>query len=87
METRRGEERRFYLGEVGGLRPDAAVVADDGGGGEVVAVNLAHQVVVDVRLPRHLRLTGGGRARSLAAAAALLRCFVDSVCLDRTRCL
>jgi hypothetical protein len=30
-------------------------VAEDGGGGEVVALDLAHQVLVDVRLPRHLR--------------------------------
>ncbi|RRT53801.1 hypothetical protein B296_00037400 [Ensete ventricosum] len=33
--------------------PDAAVVAEDGGGGEMLAVNLAHQVVVDISLPRH----------------------------------
>jgi hypothetical protein len=30
-------------------------VAEDGGGGEVVALDLAHQVLVDVSLPRHLR--------------------------------
>jgi hypothetical protein len=29
-------------------------VAEDGGGGEVVPLDLAHQVVVNVRLPRHL---------------------------------
>lgn len=44
-----------YLREGGALCPDGAVVADDGGGGEVVALDLAHQVLVDVRLPRHLR--------------------------------
>ena len=37
-----------YLWEVGALGPDAAVVADDGGGSEVAAVNLGHQVVVYV---------------------------------------
>lgn len=42
------------LGEARGLRPEAAVEAEDGGGAEVLAIDLAHQVVVDVRLPRHL---------------------------------
>jgi hypothetical protein len=32
-------------------------VAEDGGGGEVVALDVAHQVLVHVRLPRHLRLS------------------------------
>lgn len=41
------------LGEALGLRPGAAVVADDGGGAEVLAFDLAQEVVVDVRLPRH----------------------------------
>jgi hypothetical protein len=40
--------------ECGALGPDGAVVADDGGGGEVVvALDLAHEVLVDVGLPRH----------------------------------
>jgi hypothetical protein len=43
-----------YRREVGALSPDGAVVAEDGGGGEVVPLYLAHQVVVNVRLPRHL---------------------------------
>jgi hypothetical protein len=43
-----------YRREVGALSPDGAVVAEDGGGGEVVPLDLAHQVVVNVRLPRHL---------------------------------
>ena len=43
------------LRKSGALSPNAAVMADDGGGGEVVAVDLAQQVVVHVRLPRHLR--------------------------------
>lgn len=42
------------LGECGALRPDGAVVAGDGRGREVVALDLAHQVLVHVRLPRHL---------------------------------
>jgi hypothetical protein len=45
------------LGEGIGLRPDGAVVAEDGGGGEVVALDVAHQVLVHVRLPRHLGLS------------------------------
>jgi hypothetical protein len=42
------------LGEALGLRPNAAVVTDDGGGAEMLSFDLAHQVLVDVRLPRHL---------------------------------
>lgn len=48
------EQRRAHRRERGALGPDGAVVADDGGGGEVVALDLAHEVLVDVRLPRHL---------------------------------
>lgn len=29
-------------------------MSDDGGGGEMLAVDLTHQVIVNVRLPRHL---------------------------------
>lgn len=47
------------LREVGALGPDTAVVANDGGGGKVVAVDVGHQVVVYVGLPRHR--FGGGR--------------------------
>lgn len=41
------------LRESRALSPDAAVVADDGGGGEVMAlaVHVTHEVVVDVSLP------------------------------------
>ena len=37
------------------LRPDAAVVADDGSYGEVLAlvVDVAHQMVIYICLPRH----------------------------------
>lgn len=41
------------LREIGALSPDGAIVAKDGGGGEVAAVGLGHQVVVYVGLPRH----------------------------------
>jgi acetyl-CoA carboxylase alpha subunit len=41
------------LGEGIGLRPDGAVVAEDGGGGEALALDVAEQVLVHVRLPRH----------------------------------
>uniref|UniRef100_A0A2P2K1F8 Profilin-6 n=1 Tax=Rhizophora mucronata TaxID=61149 RepID=A0A2P2K1F8_RHIMU len=56
---------RLKLREAGALSPDATVVADDGGSRETVAVDVAHEVVVDVRLPRHsqrrLRLTNPSR--------------------------
>lgn len=42
------------LREGGALGPDRAVLADDGGGGEVVAFDFAHQVLVHVLLPQHL---------------------------------
>lgn len=42
------------LREIGGLSPDAAVMAEDSGSREVVAFDLAHQVVIDVSLPRHV---------------------------------
>jgi hypothetical protein len=57
MGTATGFARDSYRGKRGALSPDGAVVADDGGGGEVVALDLAHQVLVHVRLPRHLRLS------------------------------
>lgn len=44
------------LREVGALSPDGAVVSHDGCGGELeagIAVDIAHQVLVDVCLPRH----------------------------------
>lgn len=44
------------LRESGALRPDCAVVTEDGGGGEFqasLAFNIAHQVLIDVSLPRH----------------------------------
>lgn len=39
--------------ERGALSPDAAVEADDGGGGELLTLNIAHEVIIDVGLPRH----------------------------------
>lgn len=40
------------LGERGAPSPDGAVVADDGRGGEMAALYLAHQELVHERLPR-----------------------------------
>jgi len=62
------------LGEALGLRPGAAVVADDGGGAEVLAIDLAQQVVVDVRLPRHLapRSSSSFSGDDFASTGALL---------------
>lgn len=48
------ERKKWNLRESGALGPNAAVVADDGGGREVVAFNFAHQMVVYIGLPRHL---------------------------------
>jgi hypothetical protein len=48
------EGEREDLREAGALGPHASIVADDGRGGEMLAVDLAHQVVINVRLPRHL---------------------------------
>lgn len=41
------------------LSPDGAVVADDGRGGEVVscAIDIAHQVIIYVSLPRHFLIS------------------------------
>lgn len=35
------------------LGPNAAVVAKDGGGGQMLIVDVAHQMIINVRLPRH----------------------------------
>lgn len=51
--AKREREKRENLREVGALGPNAAVMANDGGGGEVAAVDVGHQVVVYVGLPRH----------------------------------
>lgn len=48
------EVKREDLREGGALGPHTAIETDDGRGGEIVAVDLAHQVLVNVRLPRHL---------------------------------
>lgn len=42
------------LREGGALSPDGAVMAEDSGGGEVITLDLRHQVIIYVRLPRHL---------------------------------
>jgi len=60
--NRSTEMRCAHRREGGALSPDGAVVADDGGGGEVVALDLAHEVLVDVRLPRHPAASAGGRS-------------------------
>lgn len=49
----RHEGKRANRRKGGALRPNAAVLAEDCRGGEAVAVNIAHQVVIDVLLPRH----------------------------------
>lgn len=46
--------KELYLRERWALGPDAAIVANNCRGGKVLAIDLAHQVLVDVCLPRHL---------------------------------
>lgn len=48
----------LYLREVGAVGPDGGVMADDGGGGEgmAAAVDIAHEMLIHVSLPRHLQL-------------------------------
>lgn len=41
------------LREIGALSPNGAVVTDDSGGGQVVALNVTQKVLIDVCLPRH----------------------------------
>lgn len=54
IKKREKNQRSRDLGEGIALSPDAAVVAEDGGGGEACAVaDVAEEVVVHVRLPRH----------------------------------
>ncbi|RWW48999.1 hypothetical protein BHE74_00044891 [Ensete ventricosum] len=80
-----------YMREVGALGPDDTVMAEDGGGRKVPAVDLAHEMVIHVCLPRHLhspflsknrssffslRSTAVVAAAAAAAAAfSLARCF------------
>lgn len=44
------------LRESGALGPNAAVMADDGRGGQVIAFDFAHEMLIYVGLPRHLLL-------------------------------
>lgn len=49
------ETKTLNLREICALSPDATVMADNCGGGEALFVpEIAHQVIVDVCLPRHL---------------------------------
>lgn len=45
----------IYLREGSALSPDGTIMANDGRGGEVVAsaINVTHQMVINVSLPRH----------------------------------
>jgi len=45
----------MYLKETGALSPGATIMAENSGSLEVVAsaFNVAHQVIIDVTLPRH----------------------------------
>lgn len=41
------------LRESGALSPNAAVLAEDSGGREMIAINFAHEMFIDIGLPRH----------------------------------
>ena len=43
-----------YLREGGALGPDGAILAEDRCGSEMLTVDLAHEMIIDVGLPRHL---------------------------------
>lgn len=49
------EREKEDLREGRTLSPDAAVETDDGGGSEMLplAINVAHQMIINIRLPRH----------------------------------
>ncbi len=49
-------KKKEDLRESGALGPNAAIVADDGRGREVIAFDFTHEMVIDVGLPRHLVL-------------------------------
>jgi hypothetical protein len=51
--TNKDHANWYHLWECGALGPNGAVVADYGGRAQVVALDLAHEVLIDVRLPRH----------------------------------
>ena len=55
-EKKEKKKREEDLRESRALGPNAAVVADDGCGGEVIAFDFAHEMIIDVGLPRHLLL-------------------------------
>jgi hypothetical protein len=46
---------RKDLGESGALGPHTAIMADNGGSRQMVALDFAHQMIINVCLPRHLR--------------------------------
>ena len=79
-----GPAREPDLREGVGLGPDGAIVAEDSGGREALAVDVAEQVVVHVRLPRHaaasLRLSWPGLRRSARSwTRSRRRCLLLSV--------
>ena len=53
QKSRSRRRKRRDLREGGALSPDAAVMAEDRRGGEVLAVDIAHEVLINVSLPRH----------------------------------
>lgn len=47
-EKRRLRRRRKNLREFGALSPDTAVLTENCGGGELIAFDIAHKVIIDV---------------------------------------
>ena len=68
------KKREEDLRESRALGPNAAVVADDGCGGEVIAFDFAHEMIIDVGLPRHLLLL------CTSETFSYLCCFGDFLC-------
>lgn len=56
MKRRKSVKREENLREIGALSPNAAVLADDSSGREMVAFDITQQVIINIRLPRHLLL-------------------------------
>lgn len=58
MKMEERERERGDLREGRTLGPNTAIVADDGSGGEMLAlpINVAHQMVIHICLPRHFSL-------------------------------
>ena len=69
-----------YLREGRTLSPDRAIMADDGSGGEVLAsaIDVAHQMIIDVSLPRHFLFV---TLFSSSCGACVVFCVCELSCI------